>query len=73
MYCKSCGSENQRNLVGEIAIHFLGLEGLNKPVVWVFPELMVCLDCGFTEFAIPQNELRLLEQAAAPTSEERNG
>ena len=60
MSCKSCESENQRNLNGEIAIHFPGLEGLDKPIVWVFPKLLVCLDCGFTEFAIPESELRQL-------------
>jgi len=52
MSCKSCESLNQRNLNGEIAIHFTGLKGLDKPIVWVFPKLLVCLDCGITEFAI---------------------
>jgi hypothetical protein len=60
MSCKSCQSQNWRNLNGEIAIHFPGLEGLDKPLVWVFPQLLVCLDCGFTEFTIPEAELRQL-------------
>jgi hypothetical protein len=62
MLCKSCGSPNQRNHNGEIAIHFPGLKGLDKPIVWVFPKLLVCLDCGFTEFAIPETELRRLAE-----------
>ena len=37
-----------------IAIHFPGLKGLDKPVVWVFPKLLVCLNCGFTEFVVPK-------------------
>src|SRR5262249_22598949 len=45
---------------GEIAIHFPGLEGLQKPIVWVFQELRVCLDCGFTEFKVPERELSVL-------------
>jgi hypothetical protein len=53
MSCKSCQSQNQRNLNGEIAIHFPGLKGLDKPIVWVFPKLLVCLDCGFTQFSKP--------------------
>ena len=57
MSCKSCHSENQSSFNGEIALHFPGLKGLNKPIVWVFPKLLVCLDCGFTEFAIPETEL----------------
>jgi len=66
MWCKSCQSQNRRNLNGEIAIHFPGLKGLYKPIVWVFPKLLVCLDCGFTEFAIPETELqRLVESDAA--------
>ena len=59
---------------GEIAIHFPGLEGLKKPIVWVFPKLLVCLDCGFTEFEIPEAELRQLVEggsaAKKPTARE---
>jgi len=60
MACKSCHSENLRKFTGEIAIHFRGLRNINKPHVWVFPELVVCLNCGFAEFAVPETELRLL-------------
>lgn len=60
MLCKQCSSENPRTFSGEIAIHFLGLEGIDKPVVWVFPDLEVCLHCGFTGFTIPELELTVL-------------
>jgi hypothetical protein len=60
MACKSCQSWNQSYFNGEIAIHFPGLKGLDKPIVWIFPRLLVCLDCGFTEFAIPETELCVL-------------
>ncbi len=60
MSCNACQSENQRKFSSEINIHFPGLKGLDKPTVWAFPELMVCLDCGFTEFLIAQTELQLL-------------
>ena len=65
MSCKSCKSENHRNLNGEVAIHFPGLEGLNKPIVWVYPKLLVCLNCGFAEFAIPETDLRRLVESDA--------
>jgi hypothetical protein len=60
MLCKSCGSTHQRKFSAEMGIHFLGLKNIDKPVVWVFPELVVCLDCGTAEFAVPETELRQL-------------
>ena len=65
MPCKVCHSEHQRNLNAEIGIHFPGLEGLNKPITWVFPKLVVCLNCGSTEFVIPDKELRQLSESDA--------
>jgi len=43
-----------------VAIHFPGLDGLDKPIVLVFPELAVCVHCGFTEFNVPERELGVL-------------
>jgi hypothetical protein len=37
----------------------------DKPGVLVFPKLLVCLDCGFTEFSIPKTDLRLLGAGVA--------
>jgi hypothetical protein len=62
MICKRCASDSQRSFNGEIAIHFLGLKGLDKPIVWVFPKLAVCLACGSAEFIVPERELRVLVQ-----------
>jgi hypothetical protein len=60
MRCKSCGSLNQRKFTAEAGIHFPGLKNIEKPVVWVFPELVVCLDCGMAEFVVPEAKLFLL-------------
>jgi hypothetical protein len=60
MGCKSCGSENRSALPAEINIHFPGMGNFTRPTVWVFPQLMVCLNCGFTELVIPETELQLL-------------
>jgi len=49
----------------EINIHFSGLKNLDTPAVFVFPKLLVCLDCGFTEFTLEETDLRLLSKAAA--------
>jgi hypothetical protein len=58
--CKSCQLANESTFSGEIAIHFRGVEGLDKPIVWVFPELQVCLNCGFAQFTVPERELSVL-------------
>jgi hypothetical protein len=68
MSCKSCQSQNQREFNGEIAIHSPGLKGLDKPIVWVFPQLAVCLDCGFTEFTVPKSDTRVLREGIAPSA-----
>jgi hypothetical protein len=51
----------------EINVHFGGWEGLAKPGVFVFPKLLVCMDCGFTEFAVPERELARLADGSEKT------
>jgi len=68
MSCKSCGSENHAQYGAEINIHYQGLENADKPAVLAFPKLTVCLDCGFTEFTIPEAELRLLGESGAAST-----
>ena len=63
MACSACGSQKQKEFSAEMNIHFPGRKGLDKPVVWVFPELQVCLDCGLTLLTIPETELLLLENS----------
>jgi predicted nucleic-acid-binding Zn-ribbon protein len=60
MPCARCYSGNQSAFPGEIAIHSSGRENLDKPHVLVFPEILVCLDCGFSEFLVAEKDLRLL-------------
>ena len=48
-----------------MGIHFPELKDIEKPVVWVFPEVVVCLDCGTAEFAVPEEELRQLAKGDA--------
>jgi hypothetical protein len=61
MRCKQCSSTNlKKDFRGELAIHFPGLAGLDKGLVWVFPQLVICLDCGFAEFVIPREQLEQL-------------
>jgi hypothetical protein len=48
-----------------MAIHFPGLKNIDKPIVWVFPKIVVCLDCGTAEFALTEDELRQLAKSKA--------
>jgi hypothetical protein len=48
---------------------FSWAENINEPHVWVFPELVVCLNCGVAEFAVPETELRLLTKGRAAGAE----
>jgi hypothetical protein len=57
MSCPVCASSNQAEFSAEINIHFSGLKNLDRPSVLVFPEVLVCLDCGSSRFTVPENEL----------------
>jgi hypothetical protein len=62
MQCKVCGSHNQTEFNAEINVHFPGLKNVDKPAVLVFPKLLLCPDCGFTEFTLSETELHLLDE-----------
>jgi hypothetical protein len=66
MSCSSCTSGNQAEFTAEINIHFPGLKNLDKHSVFVFPKLLVCLDCGCSWFTIREAELRLLQGVERP-------
>jgi hypothetical protein len=62
MACKLCAA-NQAEFSSEICIHFPGRKDLDKPAVFVFSKMSVCLDCGSTRFTVPQTELLLLRES----------
>jgi hypothetical protein len=61
MSCPSCFAPMNREFTAEINIHFPGVSGLDKPTVWIFPRLAVCLGCGRAQFKIPEGELKQLQ------------
>jgi hypothetical protein len=61
--CKSCGSVNQSKFSAEMGIHFHGLNNIDNPVVWIFPELAVCLDCGNAELLRRKLNCAYLQEA----------
>ena len=64
--CVLCASANQADFPTEIAIHFSGYKNLDKPVILAFPRILVCLDCGFSQFALPEAELQELRDEITP-------
>jgi hypothetical protein len=68
MSCPSCASGNQVGFSAEMMLHFPGLKNLDKPGVWLFPQLLVCLDCGVSLFTIPEPKRGLLT-SGPPTAE----
>jgi hypothetical protein len=65
MSCLLCASSNHAEFGTEILIHFSGITNLEKPPVWAFPRLLVCLDCGFSQFTTPERELAPLAKGTA--------
>jgi len=64
MACLSCRSAKQAELTAEMLIHFPGLKHLVKPGVWLFPKLLVCLDCGSSRFTVPEAALASVVEGA---------
>src|ERR1700745_1784558 len=75
MSCLLCGS-GIRQLTAEMVIHFSALKNVDKPGVWVFPKLLVCLDCGCSHFTVPERELASIARTleiSSPASESSAG
>jgi hypothetical protein len=72
MGCPICESGNQGEFTAEVNVHFPGPKRLDDPGVFLFPKLLVCLDCGFSRFATPKPELALLAKSAATSGTRRS-
>jgi predicted nucleic-acid-binding Zn-ribbon protein len=69
MSCPVCGSSaNQEEFSAEMMFHFRGMENLDRPGVMAFPRVLVCLECGFSQFTTAKMSLALLAKAS-PTVE----
>jgi hypothetical protein len=55
-----CSSANQQKFLGEMCIRRPGLKHIADSIVLVWPELVVCLNCGAAEFLVPESELHQL-------------
>jgi hypothetical protein len=68
MACKACASANLQKLTGELSASFSDVKRANLSPVYVCQEVVVCLDCGFTELIIPAHELEQLKKGSAASA-----
>jgi hypothetical protein len=68
MSCPACASCNQVEFSAEMIVHLGGLRNLDKSGVVLFPTLLICVSCGFSQFTVPKAELALLA-SDSPNSE----
>jgi hypothetical protein len=66
MSCPACRLDNQMEFSAEMLVHLGDIKSLDNSGVILFPKVLVCLNCGFSEFTVPEAELALL--AATPLS-----
>jgi hypothetical protein len=66
--CKMCASLNVQELTGELSASFPDIRRANLPPLYVCKEIVVCLDCGFTELVIPAPELERLKKGKAASA-----
>ena len=71
--CLLCSSGNEAEFTAEVNVHFPGLKNLDKPSVFVFPKLFICLDCGFSRFVTPKTDLALLARGTATSEASTRG
>lgn len=60
MSCSLCSSLNEAEFNSETVIHQSGLKHLDDSGEFVFPKVLVCLDCDASRFSMPVKERWLL-------------
>jgi hypothetical protein len=63
MICPNCPCHALEELSTEMMLHYVGVQKLNNSGILISPKILVCLDCGFSYFTTPENELALLREA----------
>src|SRR5277367_6295424 len=60
MFCPKCSLDNQIEFSAEMMVHLGGIKNLDNSGVVLFPKILVCVSCGFSQFTVPKAELALL-------------
>ena len=70
MSCSACHSRNLREFDSEITIHIdQGIDDLTKSNAVVFPKITICMDCGFMQGQIKEDDFT----PSRPTSRDETG
>jgi hypothetical protein len=74
MACVLCASKNEVDFPAEMILHFpvSGLQDLNKNGVFIYPKVLVCLDCGFSRFTARETEVAALANGVGRQMKPRN-
>ncbi len=65
--CGSCRSRNQTQLSAEMMLHCAG-RVLDRPGVLAFSKVVVCLDCGFSQFTFSKAKVLELRSGGAKSA-----
>jgi hypothetical protein len=57
MVCPKCQSSSLSVIPAEIRLYRNTLRTMSHPPMTPSPDILVCLDCGWSEFSIPQSWL----------------
>jgi len=68
MSCPACRLDNQMEFSAEMMVHLGGIKNLDNSGVVLFPKVLVCMDCGFSQFTVQKAALAMLA-SDSPTSE----
>lgn len=63
MSCGSCSSASQAEVTTEMMLQVRSLDHVVDPGVLAVVKVHVCLDCGFSQFKVPELELQLLRKS----------
>ncbi len=64
MSCLVCALGNGVEFSAEMIVHLSGLRNIDYCGVFVFPKVLVCLDCGCARFKISETELAFVQTLA---------
>jgi hypothetical protein len=66
MSCLACALGKGLEFSAEMIVRVGGIKNLDNSGVMLFPRLLVCLDCGYAQFTVPEAELESLAVGVPP-------